>query len=129
MKNLFLLLLLLVILSGCEKKEKEMDQLTGSWLEASHQTDTLVFDPPKGMMILNRGKEMRGGFLQPKYHSGPYIYKVKQDSIMLLWLFSSSSSGKRYYIHQEAINGKLKVQNFFVDSLGTSVILNFTKIN
>lgn len=129
MKNSFLLFLLLMLLSGCEKKEKEMDQLTGSWLEVIHQTDTLAFDPQNGMLTLNRGKEMRGGFLLPKYHSGPYIYKVEQDSITLLWLFSSSSSGKRYYIHQETINGKLKVQNFFVDSLGKSVILNFTKIN
>ena len=97
MKKLIFIAIVLVALISCDKNDIENSTLNGVWIETVHKTDTLVFDNQYSGFILNRGTEMRNGYLLPKYLSGPYMYEIENDSISLLWSASSSSYTNKYY--------------------------------
>lgn len=114
---------------SCEKNNTEKVPLDGTWIEASHKTDTLVFDDQHTFFNLNRGTEIRNGYLFPKYLSGSHFYEIRKDSISLRWVFSSSSYGKNYYFNVDSKNGQIKIGNFFVDSLDKNATLTFSRIH
>ena len=130
MKNIFLIGLLLIITISCEKDSIETPPIIGTWIEAIHQSDTLVFENEYPSFTLNRGTEIRDGHLLPKYSSGPYSYEIVQDSISLRWVLSSYSGGIKYYFDLNEKNKQIKIGNFFVDSLySNNVTLTFSRIN
>ena len=129
MKKSFLIGLLFFVLVSCEKNNTEKAPIVGIWVETTQKTDTLVFDDRVAMVNLNRGTEIRNGYLLPKYSSGLYSYELKQDSISLRWLLSSSSYGNNYFFKIELENDQLKIGNFFVDSLDKHATLTFSRID
>ena len=128
MKNLLFIVFILVLSTSCDKNSIENSTLDGVWIEANHKTDTIVFNNQSSGLILNRGTEIRNGFLLPKYHSGIYISEIENDSISLRWGLSGSSYANKYYFKLDKKNNEIKIGNFFVDSINTGVILTFTKV-
>ena len=129
MKKLLFIVFVLVTSTSCDKNDVENSTLNGVWIETIHKTDTLVFDNQYTGFILNRGTEIRNGYLLPKYLSGPYMYEIENDSISLRWGASSSSYANKYYFKLDSKNKEIKIENFFVDSINTGVILTFTKVH
>ena len=129
MKKLIFIAIVLVALISCDKNDIENATLNGVWIETVHKTDTLVFDNQYSGFILNRGTEMRNGYLLPKYLSGPYMYEIENDSISLLWSASSSSYTNKYYFKVDLKNNQIKIGNFYDNSINTGVILTFRKVN
>ena len=129
MKNLLFIVFVLVTSISCDKNSIENSTLNGVWIETIHKTDTLVFDNQYTGFILNRGTEISNGYLLPKSLSGPYLYDIKNDSISLRWGASSSSYANKYYFKLDSKNKEIKIENFFVDSINTNVILTFTKVH
>lgn len=128
MKKLLFIVLVLVTSTSCDKNDFENSALNGIWVEVNHKTDSLVFDNQATVLNLNRGTEMRNGYLLPKDHSGPYWYEIKNDSISLRWMASSSSYANKYYFKPDIKNKEIKIGNFFVDSINSGTILTFTKV-
>lgn len=129
MKNSLFIGLLFFLLVSCEKNTIEKAPIDGIWVETTQKMDTLVFDNQHPSFNLNRGSELRNGYLLPKYSSGLYLYEIKKDSISLRWLFSSSAYGHNYSFKIALENEQLKIGNFFVDSLNKNGILIFSRIN
>jgi len=129
MKKLLFIVFVLVTSISCDKNSIENSTLNGVWIETIHKTDTLVFDNQYTGFILNRGTEISNGYLLPKSLSGPYLYDIKNDSISLRWGASSSSYANKYYFKLDSKNKEIKIENFFVDSINTNVILTFTKVH
>lgn len=134
MSILKLLLIVLGIsiytLSSCQKEADNNEFLVGIWIESSNSADTIVFSKHdnKAYFNLNRGKEIRGGYLLPKYYSGLYDYEILGDSIALRWILSSNGNPHRHYFQYDLDINQLIIGNFFEDSLSSDVNLVFNKI-
>jgi hypothetical protein len=118
---------ILLVLMGCEKDLIETQQLKGTWVESEFKSDTIVFGNMPEMLTLNRGKELRDSFLLPIYHSGPYTYQIDNDSINIRWGLSSTLVTSKYYFEFDNKNDRIKIGNFFIDSLSSNKILVFYK--
>ena len=129
MKKLLLIGLLFFLLVSCKKNNIQKAPIGGIWIETTFKTDTLVFDNQRTRFILNRGTEIRNGYLLPRYLSGPYSYEIVNDSISLQHLLSCSAYGNNYYFNIDSENGKIKIGNFFVDASNKDVILTFARIH
>jgi hypothetical protein len=129
MKKLLFIVFVLVTLTSCDKNDNENSTLNGVWIETIHKTDTLVFDNQYTGFILNRGTEIRNGYLLPKYLSGPYMYEIENDSISLRWGASSSSYANKYYFKLDSKKKEIKIGIFFDNSIDIPVILTFTKVH
>ena len=128
MKNSLFIGLLFFLLLSCEKNTIENAPIDGIWVETTLKMDTLVFDNQLPLFELNRGNELRNGYILPKLLSGPYSYEIVKDSISLNWIFSSSSYRNNYYFFKlDTERDLIKIGNFFVDSLNKNVILTFSK--
>jgi hypothetical protein len=59
---------------------------SGSWVETSTKSDTIIFNSDKdtGMLILQRGYEIRNGYRLPIIGSDIYKYIILSDSIRLI---------------------------------------------
>lgn len=128
MKNSLFIGLLFFLLVSCEKNSVEKAQIEGIWVETTQKMDTLVFDHHHPSFFLNRGSELRNGYLLPKFLSGSYSYELGKDSISLRWGLSSSMSGNNYYFNLDSKNGQISIENFFVDSLSKNMILTFSEV-
>ena len=129
MKNSLFIGLLFFLLVGCEKNTIEKAPINGIWVETTQKMDTLVFDNQLPLFELNRGIELRNGYLLPKLSSGLYSYKIEKDSISLNWILSSSSYRNNYYFFKlDTESDLIKIGNFFVDSLNKNVTLIFSRI-
>jgi len=130
MKKLLFFVWVILISTSCEKNYIENSTIAGVWVEASHKTDTLVFDNQTTELSLNlkRGTEIRNGYLLPKYYSGSYWYEIENDSISLRWWASSSSYATKYYFKLDLKNRSIKIGNFFDSSINSNVIFTFTKV-
>ena len=120
----------LYMLPSCQKKTESDEFLVGSWIESSNKSDTIVFSKHdnKAYFNLNRGKEIRGGYLLPKYYSGLYDYEILGDSIALRWLLSSNGNPHNHYFHYDLDKNQLIIGNFFEDSLSSDLKLVFNKM-
>jgi len=128
MKKLLFIGFICLFSTGCNTDPVEKSSLSGVWIEATHKTDTLVFNNQFQGFSLNRGREVRNGYSLPKEHSGPYTYELKADSISLLWSASDYNKGMNYYFNPDLKNSRLEIGNFYVDSIGKIEILSFIKI-
>jgi len=129
MKKLLFIVFVFVVSTNCDKDKIENSSLIGVWVEANNKTDSLVFDNQTTWLSLNRGTEIRNGYLLPKPYSGSYMYEIVNDSIFLRWGASSSTEAKKYYFKLDLKKREIKIGNFFVDSIKTGVLLTFTKVN
>lgn len=129
MKKLVFIAFVLVALTSCDKNDIENSTLNGVWIETIHRTDTLVFENQFTGFILNRGTEIRNGYLLPKYLSGPYMYEIENDSISLRWSASSSFYANKYYFKSDLKNKQIKIGNFYDNTINKDEILTFTKVH
>ena len=127
-RSFFLILCFSLLWYGCQKETVTTTPPEGTWVEITQKTDTMVFDLPNKMMILNRGKELRSGYLLPKYSSGPYLFELTGDSISLRWMASSSMTKNRYPFKIEMAKKQLIIGNFFMEGVDKKATLTFLKI-
>ncbi|MEE4260870.1 MAG: hypothetical protein V2I62_13985 [Bacteroidales bacterium] len=131
MKLLFITLSVVIYsLLSCQKEVDDNELFIGSWIESSNNSDTLVFSKHgnQAYFNLNRGKEIRNGYLLPKYNSGLYQYELSEDSIALRWMLSSNGYPHNHYFHHDLDKNQLIIGNFFEDSLSSDLKLVFTKV-
>jgi hypothetical protein len=102
--------------------------LEEQWIEVSYRVDTLTFNIIDGseFMTLDRGNEMRNGFLLPETGSGSYDYKLLEREISIRWHLSSNSLFTEHYF--ELAGNKFQIGNFFNDN-ATGNILTFERID
>lgn len=120
-----MLLFLSCLFIGCSKDEVNIptsNDLKGKWIELETRMDTLFFESLDNFEILNlhRGKEMKDGNLLPKSGSGPYVYKLAEGKISLLWMLSSDSSFKEYDF--KIIGNRLNIGNFYGSASGETLV-------
>lgn len=127
-RHIFLILCFSLLWLSCQKEEGTSTPPEGTWVEITQKTDTMVFDFPNKMMLLNRGKELRSGYLLPKYSSGPYFFELTKDSISLRWMASSSMIMNRYPFKIETAKKQLMIGNFFMEGVDKKATLTFMKI-
>jgi hypothetical protein len=130
MKHLVVTILICISLFSCSKTTLEPGPLRGVWVETSQRQDTisfLEFDPDK-YLTLDRGREIRNGYLLPKPGSGPYDYVLKNDSIDLRAGWSNSLSYQTYYFKFDPQHNLIQIGNFYDDSKNAAAILSFTKL-
>jgi hypothetical protein len=104
--------------------------LTGSWVEISTGTDTIVFnsDIDSGFFLLSRGFGMTNGYYLPVIGSGPYSYKITGNSIFVLDGLSSSMQGGTFYFSFDEPNLTIKIGKFTPYISARKSILTFRKI-
>ncbi|MCX6283115.1 MAG: hypothetical protein NTW31_02605 [Bacteroidetes bacterium] len=102
----------------CIKVELKTSPLNGTWVELSKRNDTIVFSPEydglNPIFNLKRGFRIADGYKLPDYYSGPYNFKLGQNSISVYW-FISSGSFQTYYFDLIPEENKFKIGNFFKD--------------
>lgn len=128
MKHGLIIALVLTLLSCSNDEVTTVTDLNGKWVDIHTKTDTLTFRlfEDQESMILGRGKEMRDGFLLPKYGSGPYEYKLlTDDKISLRWMLSSNANFNDYDFKQTG--DKLTIEKFF-ETTTSGTMLTFKKI-
>ena len=104
--TMVLLGLCILILPSCEKYDFPdpdllQKDLTGSWVEVHTLTDTIVFtsNSAKGFFTLQKGYEIRNGYLLPVIGSTVYSYEISDDIIKLRDGLSSYWHEPSYYFH------------------------------
>jgi hypothetical protein len=111
---------------SCSKESlSNSAQLTGIWIESDMRKDTITFQQidGSGFFTLSRGYDLQNGVRLPKYGSGIYSYRIKEDHIELKWLLSSNSDYNPYLFLQNG--NRIRIGNFFHASLGP--VLEFRK--
>jgi hypothetical protein len=121
--------LMVLSLTACQKEDKIIQGLDGTWTEIDTHTDTIIFktNDISGSLVLNRGFETRNGYYLPKMGSGPYAYEISNDSIRLLSLLSSSAYGQKYFFKLNESSGTFNVQVFTTFETNKA-ILTFKKL-
>lgn len=111
--KLWPILFSLIIFSCTIDKLDTPTKLEGKWVEISTTSDTLSFElfGDKETLMLDRGRELRNGFLLPKPGSGPYEYQILKNKIDLRWYASSNGSFFSYYFDQT--RDQIKIENFY----------------
>ena len=73
--------------------------LTGSWVESTTGTDTIIFNSndKSGYFNLSRGFAMTNGYWLPRIGSTSYSYTISGDSITVIDGLSNSMEGGTYY--------------------------------
>jgi hypothetical protein len=91
--------------------------VTEKWVDVNTKSDTLTFLTIGGhdYIQLDRGKEMRNGYLLPKSGAGPYRYKLLTDKISLYWTLSSDSNFYDYYFNR--VDDTIVIENFYDPNL------------
>jgi hypothetical protein len=123
---------MLFVLSGyCQKIEVRKSPITGTWIETSNKTDTLVFlpeyDGQDPIFQLRRGSAPNDRTHLPKIHSGPYWYRLGKNRIAVQSFLSSTIGYKSYYFWLSDDQHKLKIGNFFKDGTLKSDTLTFIR--
>jgi hypothetical protein len=88
-------------------------------VELLKRSDTIVFsseyDGQNPVFNLKRGTRItEEGYTLPDYFSGPYNFKLIQNSISVYW-FLSSGSYQTYYFKKISGEDKFEIGNFFKD--------------
>jgi hypothetical protein len=114
----FLLLFILSNYIYCQNVELKTSPLNGTWIEVEKRSDTIVFSPKydgqNPIFNLKRGLRIADGNKLPDYFSGPYNFKLGENSISVYW-FLSSGSFQTYYFKMIPEENKFKIGNFFKD--------------
>jgi len=102
--------------ASCQKNSFAKSPLSGTYIEFEKQKDTIVFaseyDGQNPVFELKRGYRISEGYELPDYYSGPYNYKISQNSISLYW-FLSSGSFQSYYFQNLPEEDRFEIGNFF----------------
>ncbi len=135
MKNsivrLLTLVFIVVFFISCEKHDNEIIGLKGTWIGTYDNNDTIIFKSSSttGSFVLNRGYETRNGYVLPKLGSGPYSYKISNDSINVLWLLSSSGYGTNVYFKLREPEKRFQIGIFTAGFVTNLAIVEFQKID
>jgi len=104
--------------------------LTGSWVEATTGTDTIIFhsEADSGIFYLSRGFGMINGYWLPQIGSTWYLYKISADSISLENGLSDSFDRATYLFRFDEPNLTITVGKFskYIDT--EKSVLTFRKI-
>jgi len=104
--------------------------LIGSWVEISTKSDTIIFNSDKetGILILQRGYEIRNGYRLPIIGSDLYSYEILPDSIRLRGGLSSVYFDENFYFKYDESNLTISIGKFskYIDT--NNSILTFRKI-
>ncbi len=94
----------ILTLNSCQKDEFPDPNLlpkglTGSWVEVHTLADTITFisNADTGIFILQKGFEIRNGYLLPTLGSTCYTYTISADRIKLTDASSSTWKESSYY--------------------------------
>lgn len=122
---------IVVFFISCEKHDDEFIGLKGTWIGTYDNNDTIIFKSSSttGSFVLNRGYETRNGFILPKLGSGPYSYKISNDSINVLWLMSSSGYGTNVYFKLHESEKRFQIGIFTTGFVTNLAIVEFQKID
>ena len=130
-----LTVLTVLILTSCQKDPFPdpgtlPKGLIGSWVETSTMTDTIIFNSDKGtgILILQRGYEIRNGYRLPVIGSDGYLYTIFPDSIRLSGGLSSIYFDKTFFFKYDEANLTINIGKFsqYIDTKKS--ILTFRKI-
>jgi hypothetical protein len=138
----WLLYLTVILLTGitlisCQKDNASFPDpstlpkgLAGSWVETSTKSDTIIFNSDKdtGMLILQRGYEIRNGYRLPIIGSDMYKYTILSDSIRMMGGLSNVFFDKTFYFKYDEANLTINIGKFsqYIDTKKS--ILTFRKI-
>ena len=119
-----------IMLVSCHKNYSYPGTLRGSWVETSTKSDTILFNSDKetGMLILQRGYEIRNGYRLPIIGSDWYSYKLLPDSIRLMGGLSSVYFDETFFFKYDEANLTINIGKFskYIDT--NKSILTFRKI-
>ena len=122
-KNIYcLILILLSLLSGCEKQKSLTPGLQGEWVEASLRKDTIIFNSPDFDFGGNWFDLRREGMIS----LGPYEYRIQGDSISIHWMLSSCMCWETYCF--EAGDDEFVIGKFYTSEELDGEHLSFEKI-
>jgi len=126
-----------ILLLSCQKDNNSFPDpstlakgLSGSWVETSTKSDTIIFnsDNETGMLILQRGYEIRNGYRLPIIGSDGYSYKLLSDSIRLMGGLSSVYFDKTFFFKYDEANLTITIGKFSQYINTNKSILTFRKI-
>jgi hypothetical protein len=128
MKPYLILFALLLIGYGIScKKDSLTDNLTGKWVRVDNRSDTVTFgfkDQDNWFELFRGYQPGDDGILRPKIPFGIYLYKIKDNSISMYWIASSSSTWPEYYFSFQG--SKIEMGNF-IDNTTQRIILEKVK--
>ncbi|PKP49545.1 MAG: hypothetical protein CVT92_15150 [Bacteroidetes bacterium HGW-Bacteroidetes-1] len=103
MKSTLLLIFLIVLYIHLYAQHSEFKKspIGGSWIEKVKGEDTISFLPKydglNPIFDLKRGYRIIEGQKLPDYFSGPYYYKIENNSISIHWFLSSGPYKSCYF--------------------------------
>lgn len=111
---------LVLLLFACHQTDDELNSsmLKGVWVHTDTQTDTIDFDfgshlpSLENSFILKRGKEIRDGYILPKWGSDIYTYRIQKDSIYLHAMLSSTWGSKPFYFKMNRDKQSFQIGSF-----------------
>jgi len=124
------LILFAILLIGCGiscKKDSLTSDLKGQWVRVDNRNDTVTFGfkDQVDWFELFRGYQLGDdGILRPKIPLGIYEYKIKDNSILIHWSASSSSTWPEYYFSFQG--SEIEMGNF-IDNTNPRIILEKVK--
>ena len=122
------LLLSACALVSCDKNSTNSSGVpwTGTWVEDQYGKDTIRFQTIDGDPFLTLTTGELNQFGTPKYPTGLYRVQLKKDSILPVWMASSSIHTK--YFHFNGNARSFLVGNFYkLDS--PLPLLRFNRVN
>lgn len=128
MKKSLVILTLFLVCIACKKNKEKLSSIDGIWVESTKRKDTLNFNSQNSLVNLERGKELKNGYLLPKIYAGLYFYEIKRDSISLQYSLSSLYRPTNYKFNIDFNKDQITIGNFYVDSLSRNITLTFIKI-
>jgi hypothetical protein len=114
------------------KEGLKKSPIEGVWVEKVLKKDTMEFvseyDGQFPVFTLKRESQIIDGHNLPGYFSGPYHYKLLENSISTQWFLSSNSSFFRYYFNMANGGNEFKIGHFFAGFSENTDTLSFVKI-
>ena len=132
MKTLFFLtsILFVSLTNSCSKFDVQKDEeFNNVWVEEINRLDTITFNINKkeGHLVLNRGVEIRNGYLLPKWGAGPYSYTISSYSISLISGYSECRCSEHYLFKPDHQKRSFIIGNFFAENSSDPEQLTFIK--
>jgi hypothetical protein len=128
MKNYLIFFAFILVWSGIScKKESLTNDLNGKWVRVDNRSDTVTFgfNGLDNWFELFRGYQVSDdGIRRPIIPLGLYEYKIKDNSILIHWSASSSSTWPEYYF---SFKGSEIEMGNFIDNSDPRIILEKIK--
>ncbi|MBE0653779.1 MAG: hypothetical protein IH594_08270 [Bacteroidales bacterium] len=124
MKTAFIFFLFVILFLSCEKNDDQLSELKGVWIEKSLRNDTIIFNSPEYNFGGNWFELRRGVMLS----TGPYEYKLIEDSITVHWMLSSCTCWRTYYFKLNSFKNELGIGKFYDSEELEAEILLFERL-